>query len=151
MQQLRFPLAQFPLMQFLAYVHLRWEFSRQLSHQNSPNFALCREQMYSILNRRKCFMTPYDHCVLPCTKRWWPANGFRSFEFYHQHSEPLLAKLWSFLSIIRQELFLETTDYGRPMKLFYIQIQNFFRQIGQINSGAFGVFSAKLSAHILIQ
>ena len=32
------------------------------------------------------------------------------------------------------------------MKPFFIEIQNLGRQIGQINSGAFWVFSAKLSA-----
>jgi hypothetical protein len=39
-----------------------------------------------------------------------------------------------------------STDYGRPMKPFFIEIQNLGlgRQIGQINSAAFGVFSAKL-------
>ena len=48
-----------------------------------------------------------------------------------------------------------TTDYGRPMKPFFSEILNFWawadklgRQIGQINSG---VFSAKLSAPILVQ
>ena len=35
-----------------------------------------------------------------------------------------------------------STDYGRPMKLFFIEITNFLglaRQFGQINFGAFGV------------
>ena len=93
--------------------------------------------LFLIINGRKDFGTPFDHCVSFCTKRWWPVNGFRSFEFYHWHSEPLLAKLWSFLSIIGKELFLETTDYGHPMKPFFIEIQNFW-------SWAFWVFSAKL-------
>ena len=47
------------------------------------------------------------------------------------------------------------TDYGRPMKPFFIEIQNFCAwavKLGRhINSGAFGVFSAKLSAPILVQ
>ena len=48
------------------------------------------------------------------------------------------------------------TDYGRPMKPFFIEIQNpelfgLDRQIEQINSGAFGVFLAELSAPILVQ
>ena len=34
------------------------------------------------------------------------------------------------------------TDYGRPIKPFFIEIQNFW--VWQTNSGAFGVFSAKL-------
>jgi hypothetical protein len=45
------------------------------------------------------------------------------------------------------------TDYGRQMKPFFIEIPNFFglgRQIGQINFGAIGVFSAELSAPILV-
>ena len=45
------------------------------------------------------------------------------------------------------------TDYGRPMKPFFIEIPKFWgwgRQIGQINFGAFGVFSADLSAPILV-
>ena len=45
---------------------------------------------------------------------------------------------------------LQYTDYGRPMKLFFIEIQNLGRQIGQIHFGAFGVFLANLSAPILI-
>ena len=47
-----------------------------------------------------------------------------------------------------------STDYGRPMKPFFIEIQNFWawaEKIEQINSGAFGVFSTKLSALILVQ
>ena len=43
---------------------------------------------------------------------------------------------------------------ARPMKPFFIEIQNFLglgRQIGLINSGAFGVFLAELSASILVQ
>ena len=45
------------------------------------------------------------------------------------------------------------TDYGRPMKPFFHLNQELFglgRQIGQITSGAFGVFSADLSAPMLI-
>ena len=41
-----------------------------------------------------------------------------------------------------------------PNEAFFIEIQNFWgldRQICQINSGAFGVLSAKLSAPILVQ
>ena len=38
------------------------------------------------------------------------------------------------------------TDYGLQMKLFFQQIINF----GQINFGAFGIFSADLSAPILV-
>jgi hypothetical protein len=48
----------------------------------------------------------------------------------------------------------DDTDYGHPMKPFLIEIQKFLglgRQIGQINSGAFGVFSVELSAPILVQ
>jgi hypothetical protein len=45
----------------------------------------------------------------------------------------------------------KNTDCGRPIKPFLIKIQNLGRQIGQINSGAFGVFSAKLSASIFVK
>jgi hypothetical protein len=48
------------------------------------------------------------------------------------------------------ELTSQSTDYGRPMKPFFIEILNFWAN-GQINSVAFGVFSAKLSAPILVQ
>ena len=46
----------------------------------------------------------------------------------------------------------QTTDYGRPMKPFHWnpELLGLGRQIGQINSGAFGVFSAELSAPILV-
>ena len=45
-----------------------------------------------------------------------------------------------------------TTDYGCPMKPFLLKSRTFGlgRQIGQINSRAFGVFSAKPSALILV-
>ena len=46
------------------------------------------------------------------------------------------------------------TDYGRLMNLFFHQnpkLLGLGRQIGQINFGAFGVFSAKLSAPSLVQ
>jgi hypothetical protein len=44
------------------------------------------------------------------------------------------------------------TDYGRPIKPFFIEITNlgFGRQSGQINFRAFGVFLADLSAPILV-
>jgi hypothetical protein len=45
----------------------------------------------------------------------------------------------------------ENTNCGCPMKHFSLEIKNLGRQIGQINSGAFGVFSAKLSSPILVQ
>ena len=51
--------------------------------------------------------------------------------------------------------FIETTTYyGRSIKPFFLEIQNssaWTGQIGQINSEAFYVFSAKLSAPILVQ
>ena len=40
-------------------------------------------------------------------------------------------------------------DYGGPMKPFSFKSRTF--GLGQINSGAFGVFSANLSAPILVQ
>ena len=40
---------------------------------------------------------------------------------------------------------LGSTDYGSPMKPFFIEIPNFGRQFGQINFGAFGVFSANFT------
>ena len=43
---------------------------------------------------------------------------------------------------------VKSTDYGRPMNPSFIEIPG--RQIGQINFGAFGVFSAKLSSPILV-
>ena len=48
------------------------------------------------------------------------------------------------------ELTSQSTDYGCPIRPFFIEIQNFWAN-GQKNSGAFGVFSAKLSAPILVQ
>ena len=45
-------------------------------------------------------------------------------------------------------------DYGHPIKPLFIEIQNFWalgRKIGQINSKAFGVFWAELSAPIFEQ
>ena len=48
------------------------------------------------------------------------------------------------------ELTSQNTDYGRPMKPFFIEIQKFWAN-GEINSRAFGVFSAKLSAPIWVQ
>ena len=42
------------------------------------------------------------------------------------------------------------TDYGRPMKLFFIEIQNFWAsaKTGHINSGAFvGIFSRAISTY----
>ena len=46
---------------------------------------------------------------------------------------------------------LDITDYGRPIKPFFIELLGVGKQIGQINSGALMVFSAKLSAPILVQ
>ena len=49
---------------------------------------------------------------------------------------------------------IQGMDYSRPMKPFFIEnpeLLGLGRQIGQKNSGAFGVFSAKLSATILVQ
>ena len=46
------------------------------------------------------------------------------------------------------------TDYGHPERAFFhwnLEILCLRKQIGQINSGSFGVFSTKLSAPILIQ
>ena len=40
---------------------------------------------------------------------------------------------------------LEITDYGRPMKPFFIELLGLGKQIGQINFGAFGVISAEIS------
>ena len=48
----------------------------------------------------------------------------------------------------------EITEYGRPTKHFFIEIQNFWAwadKLGRKNAGAFGVFSAELSAPILVQ
>ena len=45
------------------------------------------------------------------------------------------------------------TDYGRPMKPFFIKIPNFRAwadNFGQINFGAFGIFLADLLAPILV-
>ena len=45
------------------------------------------------------------------------------------------------------------TDYGRPMKPFFHwnpKLLELGRQIGQINFGAFGIFSAELSVPILV-
>ena len=43
------------------------------------------------------------------------------------------------------------TDYGRPMKPFFIETQNFLdRQVGQIIFGTFGAFLSDLSAPILV-
>ena len=49
---------------------------------------------------------------------------------------------------------VRSRNYGRPMKPFFYQnpkLLGFGKQIGQINSGAFGVFFAELSAPILVQ
>ena len=43
------------------------------------------------------------------------------------------------------------TDYRRPMKPFFIELLGLGTQIGQINSGTFGVFLAELSVTILVQ
>ena len=46
------------------------------------------------------------------------------------------------------------TDYGRPMKYFFhcnSELLGLGRQIGQVNSEAFGVFLAELSAPMLVQ
>jgi hypothetical protein len=40
---------------------------------------------------------------------------------------------------------LEITDYGRPMKPFFIELLGLGKQIGQINFRAFGVISAEIS------
>jgi hypothetical protein len=50
-------------------------------------------------------------------------------------------------------LLVVRTDYGCPMKPFFIEIQNFWAladKLGRKNSGEFEVFSANLSAHILV-
>ena len=46
-------------------------------------------------------------------------------------------------------MWLVFTDYGHPMKPFSIETFGLGRQFGQINSWAFGVFSANLLAAIL--
>ena len=58
-----------------------------------------------------------------------------------------------YLSFVACVLYINSTlgptDYGRPMKPFFHQNPKHLclgRQFGQINCGAFGVFSAKLSA-----
>ena len=51
------------------------------------------------------------------------------------------------------ELILTSTDYGRPMKPFFIEIPNFWAwadKFGQINYAACGVFLVNLSAPILV-
>ena len=48
----------------------------------------------------------------------------------------------------------KNTDYKRPMKPFFqrnSKLLGLGRQVGQINFGAFGIFSVDLSAPILIQ
>ena len=55
--------------------------------------------------------------------------------------------------VVSKLAFLLPTDYGHPMKPFFHSNQELLglgRQVGQINSGTFGVFSAKLSAPILV-
>ena len=52
------------------------------------------------------------------------------------------------------QMMLTNTDFGRPMKPFFIEIPKHLdlgRQFGQIHFGAFGVFSDNLSATILVQ
>ena len=49
---------------------------------------------------------------------------------------------------------IQGMDYSRPMKPFFIEnpeLLDLGRQIVQINSGAFVVFLAQLSATILVQ
>ena len=83
------------------------------------NTAAATKQIYLLMEENVLghLLTTVFHSAL--------SAGGQSMVFGHLNSitstlNPLLAKLWSFLSIICQELFLETTDYGRPMKLFYI-------------------------------
>ena len=45
---------------------------------------------------------------------------------------------------------LEITDYGRPMKPFFIESLGLGKHIGQIHFGAFGVVSAEISVPILV-
>ena len=40
---------------------------------------------------------------------------------------------------------LDITDYGRPIKPFFIELLGVGKQIGQINFGAFGVISNEIS------
>jgi hypothetical protein len=57
--------------------------------------------------------------------------------------------LGEFVSIFFKDFVVLITDYGRPMKPFPLISRTFW--LGQINSGAFGVYSAKLSPPILVQ
>ena len=64
----------------------------------------------------------------------------------------LLKSITQFTGII-YSVFTSCTDHGQPMKPFFTEILNFFilgRQFRQISFGAFGVFSANLSAPILV-
>ena len=40
---------------------------------------------------------------------------------------------------------LKTTDYGRPMKPFFVEIQNFWALVDKL--GYFGIFSQTISMH----
>ena len=65
------------------------------------------------------------------------------------HSVLGCSRIWFTVAAI-----LCTMDYGRPMKPFLLKSINFWAsadKIGQISSGAFGVFSSKLSAPIWVQ
>ena len=60
---------------------------------------------------------------------------------------------YNYLSSLAFLGFIAITDYGRPMKPFFHRnpkLLGFGRQFGQINFGAFEVFSANLSAPILV-
>ena len=73
---------------------------------------------------------------------WAPWAKFYSLIFLHQRGR----KFFLLPSYNQLQHGLRT-----PNEAFFIEIQNVDRQIGQVNSGAFGVFSAELSAHILVQ
>ena len=75
--------------------------------------------------------------------------GYNILSAVHWH-------IWDSLPprIIEDFIKIRATDYGHPMKPFFhwnTELLGLGRQIGQINSGAFWVLSAKLSAPILVQ
>ena len=56
-------------------------------------------------------------------------------------------------NVVKCLVMVEHKDYGRSMKPFFIEIPIFLglsKQFGQINFGAFGVFSSNLSASTLV-
>jgi len=68
--------------------------------------------------------------------------------FYNVHSNNFCTgKLLQICLIVKVSL-NDPTDYGHPMKHLFIEIQNIWAWADKL---AFGVFSTKLSASILVQ